>query len=105
MITSVVQVLVNVLDFGMGIQEAIAAPRIHIEGSDPKVPEGRLVREMHVDSRIDPETVRALERSGHAIALKLDGDFALPVGILRDLSTGKMHGGVTVPVPAMAIGL
>lgn len=104
-ITSVVQVLVNIIDFGMGIQEAIAAPRIHIEGSDPKVPEGRLVREMHVDSRIDPETVRALERSGHAITLKLDGDFALPVGILRDLSTGKMHGGVTVPVPAMAMGL
>jgi gamma-glutamyltranspeptidase / glutathione hydrolase len=103
-ITSVIQVLVNVIDFGMGIQEAIAKPRIHIEGADPKVPEGKLSREMFVDSRIDRETVKELERRGHEITIKLDGDFALPVGIVRDPSTGKLHGGVTVPVPAMAIG-
>ncbi|HLB46433.1 MAG TPA: gamma-glutamyltransferase [Anaerolineales bacterium] len=104
-ITSVVQVLVNIIDFGMGMQEAIAAPRIHIEGSDPKVPEGRMVKEMFVDSRIDRETVKGLESLGHEIRLKLDGDFALPLGIMRDPSTGKLHGGVTVPVPATALGL
>jgi gamma-glutamyltranspeptidase/glutathione hydrolase len=103
-ITSVVQVLVNVLDFGMGIQEAIAAPRIHIEGSDPKVPEGKLVRELFVDSRMPPEVVRELERRGHQVVLKPDGSFALPIAIMRDLETGKLHGGVTVPIPATAIG-
>lgn len=103
-ITAVVQVLVNVIDFGMGIQEAIAAPRIHIEGSDPKVPEGKLVREMFVDSRISPEVMKELERRGHQIARLLDGNFALPLGIMRNPETGKLHGGVTVPVPAMAIG-
>ncbi len=104
MITSVVQVLVNIIDFGMGIQEAIAEPRIHIEGSDPKVPEGKLVKKMFVDSRIDRETVKELERQGHEITLNMDGDFARPVGIMRDPLTGKLHGGVTVPVPATAIG-
>jgi len=104
-ITSVVQVLVNVIDFGMGIQEAIAAPRIHIEGCDPKAPEGKLVKELFIDSRIDPETVNELERRGHEITRQLDGDFALPVGIMRNPETGKLHGGVTVPVPATAIGL
>ncbi len=104
-ITSVVQVLINAIDFGMGIQEAIAAPRIHIEGCDPKVPGGKLVKELFVDSRIDPETVREMERQGHKITTQLDGDFALPVGIMKNPSTGELHGGVTVPVPAAAIGL
>jgi gamma-glutamyltranspeptidase/glutathione hydrolase len=104
-ITSVVQVLVNIIDFGMGIQEAIAAPRIHIEGSDPKVPEGKLVKEVFIDSRVDRETVQELKRRGHEITQKSDGDFALPVGIMRDPSTGKLHGGATVYVPAAALGL
>ena len=104
-ITSVVQVLVNVIDFGMGIQEAIAVPRIHIEGCDPKAPEGKLVKELFIDSRIDLETVNELERRGHEITRQLDGDFALPVGIMRNPETGNLHGGVTVPVPATAIGL
>jgi gamma-glutamyltranspeptidase/glutathione hydrolase len=103
-ITSVVQVLVNVIDFGMGIQEAIAAPRIHIEGSDPKVPEGKLVRELFADSRTPPKMVDELERRGHQVMLKPDGSFALPIAIMRDPNTGKLHGGVTVPVPATAIG-
>lgn len=103
-VTSVVQVLVNALDFGMGIQDAIAAPRVHIEGSDPKAPEGKLVRELFVDRRMPTEVVNELERRGHQVALKPDGSFALPVGIMRDLGTGRLHGGVTVPVPAMAIG-
>ncbi len=102
-ITSVVQVLVNVLDFGMGIQEAIAAPRIHIEGSDPKVTEGKLVRELFADSRMSPKVVKELERRGHQVVLLPDGNFALPVAIMRGLQTGRLHGGVTVPTPATAI--
>jgi len=103
-ITSVVQVLVKVLDFGMGIQEAIAAPRIHIEGSDPKVPEGKLVRELFVDSRMSPKVVKELKKRGHQVVLLPDGNFALPVAVMQGLQTGKLHGGVTVPTPATAIG-
>ena len=104
-ITSIVQALVNIIDFNMGIQEAIAMPRIHIEGSDPKVPQGKLVKEMFVDSRIEKEILKGLEKRGHEITMKLDGDFALPVGIMMDQATGKLHGGATVSVPATAIGL
>lgn len=103
-ITSVVQVLINIIDFGMGIQEAIAQPRIHIEGADPKVPAGKLVKDLFIDSRIDSDTVKALEQLGHEITIKFDGAFALPVGIMKDPKTGKLHGGVTVPVPATAMG-
>ncbi len=103
-ITSVVQVLVNVIDFGMGIQEAIAAARIHIEGTDPKVPDGKLVRKLFADSRMPPEVAKELERRGHQVALMPDGNFALPVAIMRDLQTRRLYGGVTVPTPATAIG-
>jgi gamma-glutamyltranspeptidase/glutathione hydrolase len=103
-ITSVVQCLLNVIDYRMGIQEAIAAPRIHFEGSDPKIPKGRLVGDLFADARIDSETTEALARRGHEITLQLDGDFALPIGIMRDELTNKLHGGVTVPVPATAAG-
>jgi len=104
-ITAVVQVLLNSIEFGMGIQEAIAAPRIHIEGADPKAPTGKLVRELQLDDRLPAETARALAALGHDVKPKPDGAFALPVGILRDPATGQLHGGVTVSVPAMAIGL
>lgn len=103
-ITAVVQVLANVIDFAMGVQEAIAAPRIHIEGSDPKVPDGRLIRRLLADSRLPVEVVADLERRGHDVALLPDGNFALPVAIMRDAASGTLRGGVTVPVPAMAIG-
>jgi gamma-glutamyltranspeptidase/glutathione hydrolase len=103
-ITSVVQCLVNVIDFNMGIQEAIASPRIHIEGSDPKVPEGKLVKDLFVDKRIDSETTKAMASRGHEINVQLDGDFALPIGIIRDETNSNLHGGVTVPVPATAAG-
>ena len=103
-ITSVVQCLVNVIDYRMGIQEAIASPRIHIEGSDPKVPEGKLDKNIYADARIDSETTEELMRRGHEITSLLDGDFALPIGIMRDESSNTLHGGVTVPVPATAAG-
>ena len=103
-ITAVVQVLLNVIDFGMEIQEAIAAPRIHIEGSDPKVPDGRLVRRLLADSRLSTDVVEELKRRGHDVTLLPDGNFALPVAIMRDAASGKLRGGVTVPVPATALG-
>lgn len=56
-------------------KDIIAAPRIHTEGCDPKVPAGKLVRELFADSRLDPETVKDLEGRGHKITVQLDGDF------------------------------
>jgi gamma-glutamyltranspeptidase/glutathione hydrolase len=103
-ITAVVQVLANVIDFGMDIQEAIAAPRIHIEGSDPKVPDGQLVRRLFADSRLAPQVVEDLTSRGHDVTLLPDGNFALPVAIMRDNATGSLRAGVTVPVPATALG-
>jgi hypothetical protein len=68
------------------------------------VPNGRLLRRLFADSRLSVEVVAELQRRGHEVTLLPDGNFALPVAIVRDLASGMLHGGVTVPVPATAIG-
>lgn len=53
-ISALVQVVVNVVDYGLEFQEAIEAPRIDASGE-----------ELLIDARIDPRTVAALEARGH----------------------------------------
>ena len=62
-----VQILVNLLDFDMGLQEAGDAPRVHHIGSteptgEPAEPDGG---EVQLESGFPPETVRELVRRGH----------------------------------------
>jgi gamma-glutamyltranspeptidase len=49
--TAIAQVIVNLIDRGLGMQDAIAAPRLHAEG--PEVP---------LDDRIDPTVSRGCGR-------------------------------------------
>jgi gamma-glutamyltranspeptidase/glutathione hydrolase len=70
-----VQVLVNQIDFGMGIQEAGDAVRWRHEGSStynlPKMTDGGYVQ---VESGVPYETVRALGNRGHLVRAG-DGSF------------------------------
>ncbi len=82
---SLVQVIVNIVDHGMGIQEAIEAPRVTTE-----------VGEVYVDDRIRERTCRALKGIGHNV-IPIDRalyNFARPVGILVDQKRDLLHGGV-----------
>jgi gamma-glutamyltranspeptidase/glutathione hydrolase len=85
-ITAILRTLVNVLDYGMGIQAAIDAPRIHSEAN---------LYEVFLEDRV-PEAVREeLARMGHEIVVRppySDG-FALVQGILVDPETGLKFGG------------
>ena len=65
-----VQILVNMIDFGMNLQEAGDAPRIHHDGSAepagqnaPMADGGRI----ELESGFSHETVRALMRKGHRV--------------------------------------
>ena len=65
-----VQILVNMIDFGMNLQEAGDAPRIHHDGSAepagqnaPMADGGRI----ELESGFPHETVRALMRKGHRV--------------------------------------
>lgn len=83
---TVLQVTLNVLDFGMGIQEAVSAPLIDATGP-----------ETYVDPRIS-EAVRAqLTAMGHELDVRArefyPGHYARPAGITRDPRAGVLRGG------------
>jgi gamma-glutamyltranspeptidase/glutathione hydrolase len=82
---SISQVVVHVVDFGMGIQEAIEAPRVTRE-----------TKEVYVDNRFDEIVQDELIKMGHDVVW-VDQElksWARPVGILRNSETGLLHGGV-----------
>ena len=87
------QVFLNVVNFGMGIQESIEAPRIGVVWP----PYGEIV----VDSRIPKGVVNDLRALGHEIdsveaGWRDERSFASPNGILVDPKTGELHGGAHI---------
>ena len=69
-----VQILVNMIDFGMNLQEAGDAPRIRHGGSsqptDSKMLDGGTV---YLESGIDYEVIRELVKMGHRIQFDIGG--------------------------------
>lgn len=92
------QVVMNVVDYGMGVQEAIAAPRVDASGSV-----------VLADSRLDPAVLEELERRGHRLQVidetPAATSFATPLGILAGPHDATLHGGVDVFRIAEARGL
>jgi gamma-glutamyltranspeptidase/glutathione hydrolase len=60
-ITTVLQILLNVIDHGMNIAEATVAPRVHHQW---------LPDELRVEEGFSPDTVRLLEAWGHKVVVK-----------------------------------
>jgi gamma-glutamyltranspeptidase/glutathione hydrolase len=86
---SLVQIIINIVDFGMSLDEAIEAPRFFTYSSGGKA------RPIAVEPRISNATLRALEKLGHKIALKepYDKYFGGAQGLMI-LRGGKLiHGG------------
>lgn len=82
---TILQVLVNVLDHGMTVQEAIDQPRI------AQTNKGSL----YIEGNFEEVMVSDLEAMGHKMSVKGTDDsyFGGVQGIIRDLETGEMHGG------------
>jgi gamma-glutamyltranspeptidase/glutathione hydrolase len=88
-----VQVLVNLIDFGMNIQEAGEAPRIEHIGSPtppgkPGDPKGGTIQ---AERGISPAVLRDLERRGHHVVGVLTNGGGYQA-ILIDPRTGMLHG-------------
>jgi gamma-glutamyltranspeptidase/glutathione hydrolase len=83
------QIIVNIVDFGMDLDEAIEAPRVFASSGDGKP------RPLVMEGRI-PESVRKdLEKRGHTLTLKEDYDkyFGGAQGLLLRRDRGLILGG------------
>jgi len=80
-----VQILVNLIDFGMNLQEAGDAPRVRHDGSSE--PTDEVMRdggEVILETGVSAATVKALEARGHKLKVANDGDFGGYKAILRN---------------------
>jgi gamma-glutamyltranspeptidase/glutathione hydrolase len=95
--SALVQSLVNVLDFGLGVQDAVTAPRIHCEGPVTEV-----------DAHVGQVIADGLVGLGHQVKLIEENTtsfrFARPSGIRIDPETSQLTGGVHQYTPAWAMG-
>jgi gamma-glutamyltranspeptidase/glutathione hydrolase len=92
-ITSVLQVMLNVLDFGMSIGEAVLAPRFDCQGDT-----------IHCQARI-PEYVCDQIRPQHAVARlpQSHGGMALVHAIAIDEKTGRLSGAADTGADGMPL--
>jgi gamma-glutamyltranspeptidase/glutathione hydrolase len=80
-----VQIIVNLIDFGMNLQEAGDAPRARHDGSSEPTDE-----EMHDGGQVilevgaAPEVVKELQARGHKVTVENDGDFGGYQAIMRN---------------------
>lgn len=96
MLNALPQVIANVVDYNMGMQVAISAPRVDCSTGI-----------VQASSRIPHGTLAALGRIGHTVEVieedMLGFEFGSPVGVLND--SGTLRGGANLFYPAMAIAV
>jgi gamma-glutamyltranspeptidase/glutathione hydrolase len=100
-----VQVLCNLLDFGMNVQEAGEAPRMqHLGSATPTgqraSPKGGTVE---AELGIPPAVIEELNRRGHHVRPVLKGSGGYQ-GILIDPKTNMLHGGSEYRLDGCAVG-
>jgi gamma-glutamyltranspeptidase/glutathione hydrolase len=95
-VSAVPQVLSNLIDFGLGPQAAVEAPRLHTEGDA-----------VQVDDRLGVTTIGELRRRGHAVVPLTETYssfyFARPQVI--EVTRGGLRAGVDHLRPATAMGI
>lgn len=81
-LTAELQAILNVLEFGMTMQEAVSAPRIHSE---------KKKREIYVEPSFDSQLVAQLEALGNKV--ELDSYTARLSAIWNDKESGRLQAG------------
>jgi gamma-glutamyltranspeptidase/glutathione hydrolase len=100
-----VQIVLNLVDFGMTLQEAGDAPRLHHEGSSE--PTGTVMTRggvVHLESGVPVEVRRALMRRGHRLEDTEPAVFGGYQAIRRDPDTGVLAGATESRKDGMAAG-
>ena len=99
-----VQIIVNMLDFGMNLQEAGDAARMRHSGSSQ--PTGEIMTDggtVYLERGFSAETRSALEALGHRLG-DTDGSFGGYQAILRDSEQGVYYGASEVRKDGQAAG-
>jgi gamma-glutamyltranspeptidase / glutathione hydrolase len=101
-----VQVLVNLIDFGMNPQMAGDAARVnHIGSATPTgLPMSADGGTVYVESGIPDATVAELQRRGHKVIRGAAGSFGGYQGILIDWDRGVLHGATDPRKDGAAVG-
>ena len=96
-----IQTLVNVIDFGMNIQQAIEAPRwsTHSFPASP-FPHTMVPGDMAVEERISETTQKDLIARGHKLRVAPPWSLASSAGIIIDARTGVLSAGADPRVEA-----
>ena len=79
------QIVVNIVDFGMNLQEAGDAPRFYHTGSSE--PTGEVMEDggqLFLESGYSPETLRELVKRGHVVGTTLSGNYGGYQAIKRE---------------------
>ncbi|NBC33082.1 MAG: gamma-glutamyltransferase [Alphaproteobacteria bacterium] len=90
-ITTTLQLIMNVVDHGMNVAEATAAPRIHHQW---------LPDEMRVEAGLSPDTIRLLSARGHDVVVRdamgsTQSILVRPDGVLTGASDPRRPGALT----------
>jgi gamma-glutamyltranspeptidase/glutathione hydrolase len=92
---ALLQVFLNIVEFGMNPQEAVEAPRFdtqHLVSSFDD--HAFLPGSLNVESRVSDATIKQLERRGHKVKVQSAyGTLSAPTIILYDTRTGVISGG------------
>jgi len=97
------QALLNVIDFGMGLQEAIEAPRISLHAAPNFYLPGADVI-VHVEARTAPLVTSRLREMGHDMQVVPEYSIGNMQGILKNLETGTMTAGADPRRMTYAVG-
>jgi gamma-glutamyltranspeptidase / glutathione hydrolase len=94
-ISALAQIIINLVDFDMGLNDAIEAPRIHALG-----------RTLSIEGRMAPEVVESLQEWGHTVRLYPDWDsyFGGAQGILVDARRKRLYGAADSRRDGSALG-
>ncbi|HKK81151.1 MAG TPA: gamma-glutamyltransferase, partial [Prolixibacteraceae bacterium] len=99
-----VQIVMNMVDFGMNVQEAGDAPRIdHSGSSGPKGIKAEDTGEIHLETGFEYETIRELMRKGHKVGYIL-GAYGGYQAIMYNNKTGVYYGASESRKDGMAAG-
>lgn len=99
------QVLVNMIDFGMNVQEAGDAARWQHEGSpEPTGEAGDGVGILYVEQGVLPAVIEELKKRGHKVEVKPGLHYGSYEAIVRDQVNGVYRAGTEMRVDGHAAG-